>query len=249
MTFIRDLFRKRRVRAHLRAHGPVFNFHGLSVRVPEGVDIALANALIKSKYEREEAAFVRAYLPSSVPVIELGGSIGVVAALIGDRLEHGIPHLIVEANPNLCGICLENASQRGARTATEVLNAALSYEGPEVSFTVSGNEHISRLSSIRKPIKGGRTITVASVTLAELHAGLGAPEGYSLVCDIEGGETAMVEHDAETLAKAGLILLETHPAYYAGGEGEAAELCARILALGFYETARDGNVLVFTRTP
>lgn len=247
MTLVRDFFRKRRVGKHLRTHGSVFDFHGQSVRVPEGVDVALANALIKSKYEREEAAFVMAYLPTSAPVIELGGSLGVVSALIGSRLEAGVPHLIVEANPDLFDICLENASQRGERTATEVVQAALSYEGPEVSFTLGGNEHVSRLSSTPKPMKGGRAITVRAVTLAELHARLGKPSGYSLICDIEGAEVAMVENDAEALARAGLIVMETHPAFYARGEAEADAICARVVTLGFTEIAREGNVVVFNR--
>jgi len=249
MTLIRDYFRKRRVSAHLRSHGSAFDFHGQSVRVPEGVDIALANALIKSKYEREEAAFVKAYLPASAPVIELGGSLGVVSALIGSRLDQDVTHLILEANPDLIDICAENASQRGARSATQVVNAALSYEGPQVSFTMGENEHVSRLSSTPKPITGGRTITVETVTLAALHARIGMPEGYSLVCDIEGAEIAMVDNDAETLSKAGLIILETHPAFYADGATEATALCARITSLGFTEAAREGAVVVFTPTP
>lgn len=249
MNIIRNYFRKRRVRAHLRTNGSSFDFHGQSVRVPDGVDIALVNALIKSKYEREETAFVKTHLPAYAPVIELGGSLGIVSALIGSQLDPNVLHLIVEANPYLIEICQENASQRGARSATKVVNAALSYEGPQVSFTIGDNEHVSRLSSTPKPIWGGRMITVEAVTLAALHARIGAPEGYSLVCDIEGAEIAMVEHDEETLARAGLIVLETHPAFYTGGEAEAAMLCARITALGFTEIARDGAVVVFTSTP
>ncbi|MGB3405960.1 MAG: FkbM family methyltransferase [Jannaschia sp.] len=247
MTIIRDFFRRRRVGRHLRDHGPVFEFHGLTVRGPDAMDIALANALMKSKYEVEEADFVRTHLPSDRPVIELGGSLGAISALIGSRLEPGVPHLVVEANPELVAICQENASQNGARPDTRVIGAALSYGGTDVSFTIGANQHVSRLTSTPGKVQQGRRVTVATITLAALHAQLGAPDGYSLVCDIEGAEAEMVARDAAVLRQAGFILLETHPRFYGGGPEEAKALCAGIEALGFETLAASGDVVVFRR--
>jgi len=247
MTIIRDFFRKRRVARHMKAHGPVFTYHGLTVHVPRDVDVGLANALMKAKYETEEAAFVQAHLPADRPLIELGGSLGVVSALIGSRLAPNVPHLILEANPDLIEICQKNASADGTRTATQVRHSALSYGGAEVSFMMGDNAHVSRLAGGPGGGGTGRQVTVPAVTLAKLHGDLGAPDGYSLVCDIEGAETDIIANDADTLARAGFILLETHPTFYAGGEAEAETLITTIQDLGFRRIEQRGVVIAFGR--
>ena len=87
MTVIRDFFRRRRVNKHLRTHGRTFTYQGLSISMPEEADLALLNALLKGKYEAEEAALIQAHMPPDQAVIELGGSMGVVSAYIGSQLK------------------------------------------------------------------------------------------------------------------------------------------------------------------
>ncbi|MCV0397599.1 MAG: hypothetical protein K5872_20515 [Rhizobiaceae bacterium] len=107
----RDFFRRRRVARHLAEHGPVFDYHGLTVTVPPEAGLSAMNALIRGKYERDEAALILKHLPSDQPVIELGGSLGVVSKLAASRLAPGTPHLIVEANEDLLPACRANAGE------------------------------------------------------------------------------------------------------------------------------------------
>lgn len=234
MTAFRDFFRRRRVRRHVARNGWRFDFHGQTVAIPDLGDPGAASALLRGKYEAEEAELILKHLPPDRPVIEIGGSLGVVARLVRSRLAPGVRHIVVEANPALTEICRANATGSDPR-ATTVLVAALSYDGPTATFALGRNVHANRLAgaSYGTADRQEDTITVPAVTLADLWGQVGGTDGYSLVCDIEGGELAMAQRDAAVLGRAGLVIMELHPHYYPEGDADAAGIGAAMTDMGF----------------
>lgn len=243
MTAFRDFFRRRRVARHVAKHGWAFECHGLKIRLPEGTDATVASALLRGKYETEEMRMIHNHLPKDRPVIELGGSLGVVSAVIGDHLNADTPHLVVEANPHLQAICLENAQSPQKSQALKLVQNAVSYGGDTVAFQVAKNPHASGLS-LRSEADGLETVNVPSITLEALHQALENPEDFSLVCDIEGGEADILARDHATVAKAGVVIMELHPAI----TPQAAEqIPQQMIDLGFSLKDQAGDVYTWSR--
>lgn len=243
MSFVRDFFRWRRVRRHVARHGWNFDFHGVPVVLPEMDSPGCANALLRGKYEAEEAALISAHMPRDRAVIELGGSLGIVSALIGSRLGQDVAHVIVEANPALAAICARNAGV-AERPLAQVRQAAVYYDGPVARFSAGGHVHANRLAQA-----SDRTgvIEVEATTLDALWRGIGAPEGFTLVCDIEGGEAQMIAAEPDVLAHAGLVIMELHPGNYAAGAQTEQALIAALRAAGLVMAERVADVGVWKR--
>lgn len=244
MSLIRDFFRRRRISRHVARHGHLFDFHGLTVRIPEDSPPGVGNALLRRKYEMEEAQFVLTYLNPALPVIELGGSIGVVSSLVQSRLNDGVKHLVVEANPALIDICRENVTQRPDSCA-EVINAALGYGATRLSFAIGENIHANRLAHVDDT--GKRVIEVPAITLGELLERLGHNEGYSLVCDIEGAECDLIRKEWEQVREAELVIMELHPKVYRGGQRDAEMIKESMHAAAFIEIDHINDVYLWQR--
>lgn len=244
MTIIRDFLRRRRVARHVAVNGNSFSFHGITVRIPEDSPPGVGNALLKHKYEREEADLILRYLPAELPVVELGGSIGVVSALVRSRLAPGVKHVIVEANPALIEICRENA-QQGNSTATEVVNAALGYGSKVLRFALGDNIHANHLAADGHVAK--RVIEVQAITLSEVLDRIGPPEDFCLVCDIEGGELDMVRKEGAVLRRAFFVIMELHPKAYPGYGADDAEIIGTMRDLGFELIERINDVCLWRK--
>ncbi|MGY8789588.1 MAG: hypothetical protein ACKVKR_04735, partial [Pseudomonadales bacterium] len=90
---------------------------------------------------------VKSFLGKNTNVIELGGSLGIISALIRNQIGPRAKHIIVEANRDLASICALNAKQNGEVGATEVVVAAIDYSGAEsVKFSAGNNAHIGHVS-------------------------------------------------------------------------------------------------------
>lgn len=241
---LRDFFRRRRVAKHFARHGAAFDFHGAKVQLPRDVDVAAANALIRGKYEHEEAQLITRHLPPDLPVIELGGSLGVVSALIRSRLMPETRHLIVEANPRLIGICRANASGGVATGATEIIHGAVYYDGPIARFGIADEVHSSALGDTGN---SSRMIEVEAVTVAQLHGKLGSPERFVLVSDIEGAEYDVFAREASVLRLADVAIVELHPRAYARAGRSEAELFRYAEAAGLRTAERLSDVVLFRR--
>lgn len=240
----RDFFRRIRVSRHLATHGPVFDYHGLAVTLPDDAGLSVFNALLRRKYEREEAALIIDHLPPDLPVIELGGSLGVVSRLIGSRLAPETRHLVVEANPDLIAACSANAKRQAVPGATEVINAALYYDGPTARFRIGSEAHSNALDI---GTGAGRVVDVPAVTLADLHKRLGTPAAFTLVADIEGAEYDLFAREAATLAHVAVAIVELHPRDYARGGRSEAALTALIEAAGLTVAERRADVVLLRR--
>lgn len=243
MNALRDFIRWRRVRHHVARHGWTFDFHGIPVTVPRMDSPGCANALLRGKYEAEEAILITRHLPPDRPVIELGGSIGVVSALIASRLSPDVAHVIIEANPALLDVCARNAAV-SQRPLASVQHAAVAYGSPVARFSVGGNVHANHLA------RAGDTasvIEVQTVTLAALWHGIGAPDGFTLVCDIEGAEAEMIATDAAVLNHAGTVIMELHPSVYPDGPETERQIIATLQQAGLHLRHRLADVTLWTR--
>ncbi|MEM8592091.1 MAG: FkbM family methyltransferase [Pseudomonadota bacterium] len=220
--------------------GGTYRIHGIDVTVPNTVDQEIRYGLARGRpYEEPEARFVTAYLKEGMHVIELGGSIGVISALSRKIIGPSATQIIVEANPELAKICHANAAMRANPGTCETICAAVDYSGAkEVAFDFGHNAHAGRVAD------GGANVPI--ITLATIIEKL--PEGdAALICDIEGGELALVAEDQDALKRFNLIIMEFHPHLYPARGQDAQKLKARIAQSGFQVVAQEEDVVVFTR--
>lgn len=224
--------------------------HGIPVTVPKGLDDALSYNLAKGRpYEDEEAQMVRRHLTPGTHVIELGGCLGIVSALIRNRIGPDATHVVVEANPGLIPVLTRNATHGNTAAKTRVMNVALDYSGRDtVSFDLGHNAHVGRVGGTGNDRgKGTMRITAPATTLAAL-AGHLPPGPFALICDVEGAELDLFAHEqADVLARISLMVLETHPKFYDGGIARQKQLLDRLAELGFVVAEERNDVLCLTR--
>lgn len=228
--------------------------HGIPVEVPRGLDSALSYNLAKGRpYEDEEAQMVRRHLTPGTHVIELGGCLGIVSALIRDRIGPDATHIVVEANPSLIPALTRNATcgaTHGDTAAqTRVMNVALDYSGRDtVSFDLGQNAHVGRVGGVGGDRDKGTTqITAPTTTLAALADHM-PPGPFALICDVEGAELDLFTQEREdVLARISVMVLETHPKVYDGGTQRQKQLLERLALLGFVVVEDRNDVFCLTR--
>lgn len=195
--------------------------------------------LLRGRYERSERELLKDWLDTGSPVIELGGGIGVVATLVNRRLRDRSRHVVLEANPSLIGVIERQKAVNGG--AFTVVHGAVDYSGAKMVHLHVDGEFLSG----RVDGESGHRVAVPTVTLEELLRRYPWKD-VTLVCDIEGGETQLVEKDGELLHEhCSLLIIEVHP------EFRTAEQCAalfeRLDALGFERVKRVRKVHAFRR--
>ncbi|MCZ7676625.1 MAG: FkbM family methyltransferase [Roseovarius sp.] len=182
-----------------------------------------------------------------LPVIELGGSYGIVSHTIRKHLDDDARLIVLEANPDLVDICKDNVAKAGGKT--EVVQAALAYGRDKVRFTVTSGLHTSHVTTGAGAADdaGSREIEVPAMTLATLLADKGIDGSYGLVCDIEGGEFDLFLNDAEALARCAMAIVELHPdPFVRRGESTSAFL-EHVRAAGFEIVEVMANVIAARR--
>lgn len=219
----------------------VFAPHGIAVQVPREADVKLRYDLARGRpYEAAEAQMIRQFLLPGMSVIELGGCLGIVSALIRNQIGPTAHHIVVEANPELARLCEPNAKIGAANGATQIVVAAVDYSGAaSVSFSLGKTAHGGHVSAKGK-------ISVPTTTLSKLAESL-PPGPFALVCDIEGAELAMINQQEPELRRISLLILETHPTAYPDGAADKDRMLAKIAELGLRQIAQVKNVHAFLR--
>ena len=186
-------------------------------------------------YEQPEIALVKKYVQPDIPIIELGGCIGVVSCVANRLLTNPTQHIVLEANPAVLDALKANRDRNGCRFRVE--HAALGYASANVEFYV--NSGFMSGSSFRKT---EQKIAVPAITLAQL-ADQSQFARFNLLADIEGAEIDLVEHESEILARrVHRILLETHP--HIVGEAAVNSMIDRLKSVGFEVMEKTGLQLV-----
>lgn len=238
---VRKLLREGGVRAVADYAGFKLRARRSSVRLDnshfglEGIDGDAKTAMLTNHYEMPERSAVTQYLRRDLPVIELGGSIGVVACLTNKLLKDRRAHVVVEANPFAIPH-LERNRQRN-RCRFEIINRAIAYGAETVTFRPS-----SKMCGNSITEEGDKPqVTVPTAHLGDLVRDRGF-KLFTLVCDIEGLEYDLVSHEAEALKKADTIIMETHARLI--GEHKLSWMMTRLQELGFRVIEETGFVVV-----
>lgn len=217
---------------YVRLDGCKFNLN--SVPNP-AVKVLLAN----KEYEAFERRAVRQYVRPESPVVELGGCLGVVACITNLALKGRKLHVVVEANPLV--IPLIEANRALNRCDFEILNAAIAYGQPSVTFSPS----FDLPSNSLRQETGADLVTVNTISLREIVR-LRKMISFTLICDIEGHEYDLVQHEADVLRNAETIILETHARMI--GEAKNAELLGKLKEIGFEKIDEEATVVVLKRS-
>jgi FkbM family methyltransferase len=227
---------------HSLLKGQDFVVHGVKVTLPRTVSEELRYLLLRNgPYEDGEVALCRKMLSSGINVLELGGSLGVVSAVVRSIIGSEAVHVVVEANNKLADVCLENASRSAVPGKTVLINAAIDYSGVDfVHFEEGGSSFDGRVSAHSK----GVPIPTITASECEGHFG-GMP--FALVCDIEGAEKDLVCHDRDFLSNCRSIVMEMHPTMYEAGQRDLDAVLSTLEHCGFQITDQVGDVFLFTR--
>ena len=232
-------------RAKLVSHrlvGRLVELGGNQVTI-EGLHFSVDNPLITTRqkglldvglHETGEIALACRYIVADLPVVELGGGIGVVSCIINRRLTRPTDHVVVDANADLIPTLEANRRLNGA--GFRIRNVALAYGSVETALAIDSFV-TSRVGGV------GRRALVATATLASLLEET-AFERINLVVDVEGAEVDLVEREGPLLARrARILIVETHPQF--AGEEAIARMLTALRILGFAEVARVRDVFAF----
>jgi FkbM family methyltransferase len=201
----------------------------------QGIHGQSKTAMLTNDYELPERRAVVRYLRRDLPVVELGGSIGVVACVTNRLLKDRTAHIVVEANP-LAIPFLDRNKQRN-RCEFEIVNRAIAYGADSVTFRPSSDMCGNSITA-----EGDQpAVTVPTLQLRDLVRQRGFSR-FTLVCDIEGLEYDLVQHEADILRNAETIILETHARLI--GEHKNQSMMTRLRELGFRVVEESGFVVV-----
>jgi FkbM family methyltransferase len=225
--------------------GPNYTMDGVTFTVPRGGPPAPRKAIGRGTYEKNERDLLRAHLPRDLPVIELGGSFGIVSHAIRTHIAPDQTLVVVEANPALIPVCTSNVDLGGSPAVTHVVNAALAYGRPQVRFRVDEAIHTSQI--VGDDATGPNVIDVAAVTIRSLRADHGITGHYCIVCDIEGAELFLMRGDAADLADCAVIVMELHPTVYPEMGGSLEEMMTRLADCGLQVVERRADVIAASR--
>lgn len=184
-------------------------------------------------FELPERESVKKYIDPSLPVIELGGSIGVVACLTNKLLASPDKHIVVEAHPLFVETLKKNKTTNQCKFT--IIEKAIGYSGPEVNF--GGIEFSNRIDGTANGIR------IPTTTLQEVAQANQINE-FTLICDIEGTEIELLCHEALFIqSHIKLIIMEVHPGIV--GEIKTKDAIDKLQALDFKLIHHEQDVYVF----
>ncbi len=200
--------------------------------VPQPImDDSTLASLYFGTYESAEIVLLKKHFRGDAAVVELGSSLGVVAAHIAACMAPGSKLVCVEPNPELTACIAALVSSANSAVDLRLECVAISRAG-ETSVTMDlGDVNTGRVAA---GTIGERAATVPALTLSQLLA-RHAFEEYTLICDIEGSEASILFDDPSAFEGCRELLIELHRATYRAKSIAPADLWARVHELGFSE--------------
>lgn len=224
---------------------------GASIRVrhaPYSFGVKLI--LKRDEYELDERRFLADILRSGDVVVEMGGSIGILTAIIAARVGPTGFVVSVEASPTLTAYSrtwLEAGGNVKVLTGFgfpvwELQHSVEIQEFEEKWGSMSGRVSFSVGDAAAPPAPAARPL----FDVKTASASAGRPP-VALVVDIEGSESILCSQAPSFPPSLRHVLIELHPGMY--GEQKKADIAERISGDGFVPVAQEGNVILFSRSP
>jgi FkbM family methyltransferase len=208
-----------------------------SVNSP-GIDTAHKSTLFFGLYEIDERALVERWLPKDLPVVEFGGGLGVVACMANRIMDWPDRHVVVEANPYLLDLIATNRNLN--RCSFQILNRVLAYGAETAEFSLDSSFVGSRVGG-----SSGSTVSVPTTSLEGILNEAGY-EQCSVVCDIEGAEIQLVEHEIDVIRrKVPFLLIELHPMTV--GQDAVDRMIESLQDAGYRVQEKSGQNVVLVR--
>jgi FkbM family methyltransferase len=196
-----------------------------------------------NQYEWPERQAIKRFVDSALPVVEFGGSIGVVSCLTNRKLSDPQRHVVVEANPALVPLLLRNRDRN--KCEFEVLPRIVAYGSDRAAFYTNNlNFHISTAV----PVATDEHIDVIDIETTDLRSILDQYhfDRCTLICDIEGGESDLLRHESEILKdRVATLILEVHE--WSLGSQRLREMFDELAALGFQEVFSELDTYAFQK--
>lgn len=209
--------------------------------IPDRVKAALAFRL----YESSELRFLHAYLRPDLDVVELGGSMGVMATNIVRAQAAGHRLVTVEANPRLVPVLRGHAEGHAPPGHdVSVVHAAVAHGGTE-TVTLSFGD-----TSTNARVGGSQGLGDVEVPATTLGALLERHEvgDYVLISDIEGAEAGILAHEPRALDRCRQAIVELHDTELDGEAVSWQELAERFVEVtGMHLVDQHGPVVVLER--
>ncbi len=206
----------------------------------------IRKALDAGHYEGRERKLAKEFLRAGDRVIEVGTAVGVVsmtaAAIVGAENV-----LTFDANPEIVQDAQDNFRRNGLHAIASrvgILACRRKFaENQTAKFHISKDFWASRLNATES---SPDIIRCETVPILCLEREIAAHEANVLICDIEGGEVALLA--GADLSRIRLIILETH--YWAAGEAQTDAMIRDLTMQGFaiHLGASGAHVLVLRRS-
>ena len=209
-------------------------FHDVLIDIGDKSLGRLSRRLIrKGTYEIEELDLARRHFKPGVPLVELGAGIGAISCVLNKHLGPS-QQIAVEANPRIIPSICNN--MRLNSIDFDVVNAAIVYDCNTVPFPLQ-REHLG--GRIGKTSKQMANIT--SISLSELVSRYNLGQ-FNLICDIEGYELHLFEHEAEIIKNhIQIMVIELH-----FGKNNH-KFASKIISLGFMQVEMKYNAFCFEK--
>jgi FkbM family methyltransferase len=232
-------------------YGKVLELRGNAIEIEGcvfGLDSPAITTPSKSKfmfgrYERPEREAVRRFVDPDLPVIEFGGSIGVISCLTNRRLLDPKAHVVVEANPALVPLLRANRDRN--RCQFTVLARVVGYSGARAFFYVDQSNFVIGSTVTTQPGSGVDVLQVETIDLRSIVDQRNF-DRVTLICDIEGGEGELLRYEADVIgARVVTLILEVHE--WSMGQSRTAECLKQIAELGFRTVFSEADTYVFRK--
>jgi FkbM family methyltransferase len=190
-------------------------------------------------YESAEIRLINKFLNPNLPVIELGGSLGIISSFILNKLNSNTSLTIVEPNAFLLPTIRKNIEKHNTKNiSTNIIHKAIAYSNSFIYMDITDDNTTSHISE-----NDQSGILVESIQLNEIIT----KKPYSLVCDIEGAEVALLIEDKAALKNCYQLFIELHETTYNGNFYSREDLINLLIMNGFIVRSRDGNVIFLNK--
>lgn len=202
-------------------------------------------SLRKGEYEGPERNLIRPYDLKGEVIIEMGGSIGILTAVLAKKVGNAGKVISIEASKRISSYSrnwLEKNHNTKVITGIGFPIAEANASIEIVKFDESGNSLQGKaIYNITKNF----TSNVSSIFDINKISSLYNIKPTILVADIEGSEKIILDQNPDFPSTIKLILIELHPAFY--GESNKLGIINRIIEEGFLIKAYEGNNFLFER--